>query len=53
MEIIIQYNGKAIVKFPRDVFLSKFEEYFKGDSGLLVEAFNKIEKDIKKELLKL
>ena len=53
MEIIITYKGKHLVKFSRDLFLIKFEEYFKGDKGLMIEAFNNIEKDLKKELLKL
>jgi len=53
MEIQITYRGKHLVKFKRDLFLSKFEEYFKGDKGLMIEAFNNIEKDLKKELLKL
>ena len=53
MEIEIVYRGKAIVRFSRDMFLQKFEDYYKGDKGLLVEAFNAIEADIKKELLKL
>ncbi|NTW90573.1 MAG: hypothetical protein HGA35_01335 [Erysipelotrichaceae bacterium] len=53
MEIVIRYKDKAMVTFSRDIFLNKFEEYFKGDFGQVIEAFNMIEKDIKKELLKL
>ena len=53
MEIVVRYKYKALVTFPRDVFLNKFEEYFKGDFGQVIEAFNMIEADIKKELLKL
>lgn len=54
MEIQIIYKGnKVAVKFSRDLFLNKLEYYYKGDKGLLTEAFNKMEKDLKKELLKL
>jgi len=53
LEIQIVYKGKAVVIFSRDVFLQKLENYFNGDNGLLIEAFNKIEEDIKKQLLKL
>jgi hypothetical protein len=53
MEIIVQYKNKILVKFPRDLFLQKLEDHFKGDKGLLTEAFNAVESEIKKELLKL
>ena len=53
LEIQVVYKGKAVIRFSRDMFLQKFENYYKGDKGLLIEAFNAIESDIKKELLKL
>lgn len=54
MEIQIVFNhNKVLVKFSRDVFLQKLDYYFKGDTGLLTEAFNMLEDDLKKELLKL
>lgn len=53
MEITIIYKDRYLVKFTRDVFLNKFEDYFKGDKGLMIEAFNEMEKDLKRELLKL
>ena len=57
MEIQVVYNVRGaqniLIRFKRDVFLSKLEHYFKGDIGLLTEAFNMMEKDLKKEILKL
>jgi len=53
MEIQIIFKDKVLVKFTRDIFLQKLEHYYKGDVGLLTEAFNNMEKDLKKELLKL
>ena len=53
MEIQIIFKDKVLVKFTRDIFLQKLEHYYKGDVGLLTEAFNMMEKDLKKELLKL
>jgi len=54
MEIQVVFNhNKVVVKFKRDVFLQKLEEYYNGDTGLLTEAFNAMEGDLKKEILKL
>lgn len=53
MEIQVIFKDKVIVKFPRDIFLQKLEDYFRGDKGLLTEAFNMMEADLKKEILKL
>jgi hypothetical protein len=54
MEIQVVFNhNKVVVKFKRDVFLQKLEGYYQGDVGLLTEAFNKMEADLKKEILKL
>lgn len=53
MEIQVIFKDKVIVKFPRNVFLEKLENYYRGDVGLLTEAFNKMESDLKKEILKL
>jgi len=52
MEIQVIYKDKALVKFKRDIFLSKFKEYFKKHNDI-EKAFESIELDIKKELLKL
>ena len=53
MEIQVVFRDKVVVKFPRKVFLEKLEYYYKGDKGLLTEAFNKMESDLKREILKL
>lgn len=53
MEIQVIFKDKVLVKFSRDLFLQKLEDYFNGDKGLLTEAFNKMEKDLKSEILKL
>ena len=53
MEIQVIFKDKVVVKFPRKVFLEKLEYYYKGDKGLLIEAFNKMESDLKREILKL
>lgn len=53
MEVQVIFKDKVLVKFPRNIFLEKLEHYFKGDIGLLTEAFNEMEKDLKKEILKL